>query len=32
MPGSNKTPSQWDSENSPVKAQALASIPSVEII
>jgi hypothetical protein len=31
MAGSVKTPSQWDSENSPVKAQALASIPSVEI-
>ncbi len=29
--GSDKTPSQWDSENSPVKVQALASIPSVEI-
>lgn len=31
MPGSEKTPSQWDSENSPPKAIALASIPSVEL-
>lgn len=28
---SDKTPSQWESENSPVKVQALASIPSVEL-
>jgi hypothetical protein len=32
MPGSEKTPSQYESENSPPKAVALTSIPSVEII
>lgn len=31
MVGSLKTPSQWDSENSPTKVSALASIPNVEI-
>lgn len=31
MPGSDKTPTQWDLENNPKTAKAVATIPSVEL-